>query len=96
MSVPAAALIRMGPNAKPKRFPKSRFLTQSTFMVLDSVGDMEDIANVKKPSWVPTDWRKTLRYIRRMRAEKTAPVDPMGSERTMEENLERKVINSHS
>jgi len=67
----------------------------STFMVPDSVGDMEDIANVKKPSWVPTDWRKTLRYIRRMRAEKAAPVDTMGSERTMEENLERKVINSH-
>jgi len=65
----------------------------STSMVPDSIVDMEDIVNVKKPKWFPTDWRNTLRYIRMMRAEKTAPVDTMGCERTMEENVEPKVIN---
>ena len=47
----------------------------------------------KKAKWEPKNWQEVLENIKTMRAAKDAPVDTMGCERTMEENVEPNVTN---
>jgi endonuclease-3 len=50
---------------------------------------------VKKAKWEPKDWQQVLENIKVMRAVKDAPVDTMGCERTMEENVAPKVSTAY-
>ena len=45
----------------------------------------------KQPKFVPANWETVLANIQEMRKNKDAPVDSMGCERTMEEEVQPKV-----
>lgn len=46
-----------------------------------------------QPGWKPNNWHEVLNNIRQMRAARDAPVDNMGAEKCMDEDVPPEVYN---